>query len=101
MPLVEQLGEVVGYTQFSETLFAFLPCLFFIQPRRDVMNDGQAAARSGRAGQIDRHGAVQHQLQALAKRQIAGLSRRDPFESRLAKIVQYPKPKKRPRRKAL
>jgi len=33
----------------------------------------------------------------VAGRQIAGLSRRDPFESRLAKTVQYPKPKKRRR----
>jgi hypothetical protein len=28
----------------------------------------------------------------VARRQIAALSRRDPFESRVAKIVQYPKP---------
>jgi hypothetical protein len=34
-------------------------------------------------------------------RQVAGLSRRDPFESRLARIVQYPKPRKRRRRPAV
>jgi hypothetical protein len=34
----------------------------------------------------------------VSGRQIAGLSRRDPFESRVAKIVQYPKPRKRRRR---
>lgn len=33
----------------------------------------------------------------LAPRQIPALSRRDPFESRVAKIVQYPKPKLRRR----
>lgn len=33
-------------------------------------------------------------------RQVPGLSRRDPFETRLAKIVQYPKPKRRRRRAA-
>jgi hypothetical protein len=30
----------------------------------------------------------------VSSRQVAGLSRRDPFETRLARIVQYPKPKR-------
>lgn len=34
----------------------------------------------------------------VSARQVAGLSRRDPFERRVAKIVQYPKPKARKRR---
>lgn len=34
----------------------------------------------------------------VSRRQVAGLSRRDPFESRVARILQYPKPRKRRRR---
>jgi len=33
----------------------------------------------------------------VSGRQIPRLSRRDPFETRLARIVQYPKPKRRRR----
>jgi hypothetical protein len=44
----------------------------------------------------DRLLALRH-FPLVATRQVPSLSRRDPFESRLAKIVQYPKPPKRPR----
>jgi hypothetical protein len=36
----------------------------------------------------------------VTARQAAGLSRRDPFETRVAKILQYPKPKPRKRKSA-
>lgn len=45
----------------------------------------------------DRLAGLRHYA-LVTGRQVAGLSRRDPFESRLAKIVQYPRPRKRRRR---